>query len=1609
MCIFTADYAGREVMVMELKEALSNIRNYNKGLSTLSCTAIEKAFIKGINERQDYFYGFNFALDIVEQDMEAFLRSEKQFHGLLKEHGDKLCDYLLHVQEFSCNTGMVRMDVRSKDIQSYANRMMSAITAFYFFYGAGLDMKSLVYGEYRQLFYNVDFSSVIASELFAQNEVVIQLCKDVMLSENNTAVLTRDVIIAIEKSHNEELWELLGKLLIAASLQEGLRQSILESADEFQLGCFMMLQDIIVEKNLLRFSSVQRSVLTWIGIGFDLVKEKDVKLIFDMVYRFYRDETLRKEALGKDPLQTYLALYVQGAKQLEIAMREAENLLQSGERVLVASALVYMKLTMQFDCMKYCDFLTIYQEDEWITALYLSEFSRYVKPKISKKEDASFLFDHIERFVSTMKATQTYASQGFAWFSITLQKNSLCNALYQLLLISKETSHIERFLPYVSSSLYYKDMQEFMKQLFPKVGIEAKKSFLLKEIISANTKLQKQIEAIYLETSLNEADILLLEERLKSKNAKARASIVRILAAQKEDQIKASYERLLASKQKTIQDCALELQGKAESVLGKQKKMTAVMHDESEGFGFYIPQKSYTYQPVQCLQMSKKGLFRKEVIDVSKLFPMSKHKAMNYFETWSKRLVAMEEEEYYTGSEYRQLKSGYLFPVDYQKKSIEALPFAKQWIAFFEEDHLSDAELFQVCFLLEACHDEEDLSSMIQGCSDFYTIRYTELSKLPYLTIIERIHSYYCMDHTASRTEFALGLWELVIHYCKRNYYNFRLYSKEIQKRSVSSLRSMMYLSRCIELTSSDDAQFVRIFPIYAQAYGKFHLESDQDVHNKFNIDPLILTRAYLLGCIQKEELLEQLLTTHEPKQQYYYWGSDGRSQLFSAYSNAYFEGRGIRGKPHMDMSEYHSMASPEVILCLRELLDEVCGTLLAMEAGRLNEETPVTRLVKQLYVINGATHLINALSIVDKEELKRHEGGDDRVSVFTDVIRRCYPIMEEDSAALLQEAGISEQRLVEVAMLAPQWIAIINEVLQWPGFQDACFYFIAHMKSYDYQQKKAEIARFTDIEPEDLNDGAFDMDWCKRVYEQLGPKRFQMIYRSAKFLCENSFHTRARKYADACLALVDKESLLIQAREKRNKDALNAYCIYPIENDADLLKRYLYVQQFIKEARKFGAQRQQSEKRAAAMALVNLARNSRFESETRLSWMMESEMIAQNAHYLKPQQIMDVEVWISIDEQGHNEIKVSKKGKQQKSIPAALKKNETILEIKEVHQQWNEQYRRSRAMLQQAMEDRSYFGQEEVHVMAKNPIVAPMLSKLILISEDHLGFYQDGRLQGIIESYPIKDQIRIAHTYDLYRLEQWADYQKLLFTQQLVQPFKQVFRELYLKLEDELDQTNTKRYSGYQIQPKKASATLKTRKWNVSYESGLERIYYKDDVVVNLYADADWFAPSDIEAPSIDYVSFSSRNSYQGKKIRDIDDIVFSETMRDIDLAVSTAYVGGVDPTTSFSTMQLRHTIISYTCELMKLDNIHIQDHFVNIKGVLNDYSVHLGSGMIHQAHGGALHIIPVFSGQRGKVFLPFLDEDPKTAEILSKVLLLAKDGAIKDPSILSQIMTRS
>ena len=89
----------------------------------------------------------------------------------------------------------------------------------------------------------------------------------------------------------------------------------------------------------------------------------------------------------------------------------------------------------------------------------------------------------------------------------------------------------------------------------------------------------------------------------------------------------------------------------------------------------------------------------------------------------------------------------------------------------------------------------------------------------------------------------------------------------------------------------------------------------------------------------------------------------------------------------------------------------------------------------------------------------------------------------------------------------------------------------------------------------------------------------------------------------------------------------------------------------------------------------------------------------------------------------------------------------------------------------------------------------------------------------------PIKDdtRLRIAHANDLFEGGEWDRWQHECFEASRVQPFKQVFRELYLPTAQEKTATVSRRYQGHQIQRSQSMALFAARGWRVPMEVGDE------------------------------------------------------------------------------------------------------------------------------------------------------------------------------------------
>lgn len=701
------------------------------------------------------------------------------------------------------------------------------------------------------------------------------------------------------------------------------------------------------------------------------------------------------------------------------------------------------------------------------------------------------------------------------------------------------------------------------------------------------------------------------------------------------------------------------------------------------------------------------------------------------------------------------------------------------------------------------------------------------------------------------------------------------------------------------------------------------------------------------------------------------------------------------------------------------ECYDNIAPLVLDRELVRGDTETEYSKALLSMRRIYGIRYFVRILLALGNDALDRsiyyyYGYGNRAVSKkesLSHLLCICIPDPKDGDAKeqakelkkLVKGTDIKESRLIEAGLYSPEWLPVINEYLGWDGFISGCYYFMAHMNEKFDDKKAAMIAKYTPLTEEELNIGAFDIDWFKEVYGLLGDKHFNEIYKAAKYISDGAKHTRARKYSDAAVGKMDAKETEKQIEDKRNKDLLMAYALIPAEGK-EIKNRYAFIQNFLKGSKQFGAQRRASEKAAAEMAVKNLAKASGYDDDMRFTLKMEREISSELLGFFTPHEIGEYTLYLEADEEGKVSVAAEKAGKKLKSLPSAIKKDEYALDIQEAKKSFTEQYRRTKKMLEEAMENETQYLAEEILDLSSDPVSGAIVNRLLYksVDSDFFGFAADIKEVGSKAG----ERFLVAHPYHLWKAGRWHEFQKICFEKEIRQPFKQIFRELYIKTDDEMQQVKSERYAGNQINPKITVGTLKNRRWVADAEEGLQKVYYKENLIATIYALADWFSPSDIEAPTLEWVAFYDRKTFKEKPISEIPDIIFSEVMRDVDLAVSVAHAGEIDPEMSHSTIEMRKAIAEFVIPMFKLKNVTFTDSHALIKGERGNYSVHLGSGVIHQEGGTMINVLPVHSQQRGRIFLPFVDDDPKTAEVLSKIIFFAEDQKIKDPYILEQLV---
>ncbi|MEF7496709.1 DUF4132 domain-containing protein [Lysinibacillus sphaericus] len=1527
------------------------------------------------------------------------------------------------------------------------------------------------------------FEQLLAEELSLENPIIEEKIESILFDEHRSSFFGHPLIRGIFKSSNSRMHEALGKLLVAAARQEGLRQAIVENIDHGNLDAQLKMMKLIQEHQLTRFSSVIRAVDTWMGLGYSSFEnQKITEEVLSLAIQAMEDDHFKEQLLKSErTIDIYVALWATSTKDYTKLELLLADLLKRDKHIQLTTLAFLKNLSKISFTAPFVKELILTTKDIELFAFAWNNFihaNHYINSEYARDNEWEKTLQGFMKENSQLQGIEYPLFEQLEWAKNEMTKDGLSITGKPLSFVFVHLSFEDLISTQIILAHYLQDEELFQRIIarsdaYPpssRIGLlniycldpitQGQREFLfnsLRDRSSINRSLAlKKIHAL----TPTQEEIAKIEDLLANKSGALRKEAISLLKVQPQDHVLQSAERLIKDNKQLKRLGGLELLLEASkdynlaneqitalcSLLPKITKNEQVFleqlvardvpeYNESNGFGLYTPHAPISYDSItnSSIKMNSEEpwqqlipLYVQTPTPIEKFFQYDLDKLLFKLEQLIHILDEYADFEYETfqwndtkmtttlGQKYSILAT----KTDSQRHaSLDVYPIPEaivQWIqsSSFSSEDLAYFNFYSHLSEYPAAHDlSEAAHVLIQPFFQYEEIKkyVAQFNSLKYHYTLQQIFSVLSQDiknisgettlhteavsllerHTPAFNSFnqAAGIVLQLLHQIPADQWQVNVRDKGYYYyQSTSTIIDLDIIEAFVDRLSNYATyeDYAKMLAINEELTKRMQKENYSPI--LYDLSLFQYLDAFKAGLLKQDHLYEAIFT------------NTLASEIFT--------------EPSKLLDRYQSFDDLTDFLAIR---NEAIDRILAIELKRGDTPTAVTKLASSIAYFEGIDYFLQILQALDGEKLSRGYiwQAETKKDVFSRLLTSCYPKKEETAQQLKeawQKTEISKERLIEAMMYNQHWIDLVSEVIDWEGLKESAWYFIAHTTDSLSDFAKDQIALFSSITAEDFGDGAFDLAWFQSAYQTLGSKKFKVVYDAAKYASEGANHRRAQLYADTAIGKLSPKPLMKEIQEKRNKDKLRALGLIPLKSadDKDALDRYQFIQQFLKESKQFGAQRRASEARAASIALENLARNAGDGEATRFIWRMELSAFNDIQHLFKAQPIEQITAHLQIEEDATITIIVEKDGKRLKNIPTALKKHADVVTLQEARKDLQEQYKRARPALEQAMALETIFSAEELINLLAHPILAPLLQKLVFISGEHVGMITPEGLQvlsGNVVNLAPTTTLMIAHPYHLLESGQWRQWQAYMFEHKIQQPFKQVFRELYLINADEKGRKQSLRYAGHQVNPSQTVALLKTRGWQISYETGPRKVNYKENIVASLYAQADWFTPAEIEAPTIEGVYFYNRLTGKDIVLDDIPAAIFSEVMRDMDLVVSVAHVGGVDPEASHSTVDMRSIIVEELAKLLKLSNVETKKQHVLIEGKLASYSLHLGSGIVHQVGGSMIPIVAVPSQHRGRIFLPMVDDDPRTAEIMAKLLLLSEDTKIKDPAILAHM----
>jgi HEAT repeat protein len=1456
---------------------------------------------------------------------------------------------------------------------------------------------------------------------------------DILISSANgtheIGAMGRHVVRGLLCASRPEGWEFMERMLLAAQREEGLRQVILESIDESHPQAFRRLLRIIVEHNLSRFSSAIRAFDTWFGLALESVSQKTVNQILAKVLSYLDSPANQKAAIENGtPEDAYFALWATAFDNALEALPVAIQLRQSKElerRFIATHFLAQTQLEQSFN-----ELLDALEDEDLrivsraVISLRYAHYGLYYDPNLLASSD---LFERLERLLSRLPHRQNALKPlVWDWMQMSLDREVILDILIDCL-GERGPKPLIPYLPLMNPG----DRARVARLLNGSKHKDAETMQVLLKLVGDSSSHVRETALLSMQGyPLKEEQVLYLEGLLSRRAEDLRRGIIQLLLGLPDAHLKASLKKLLNQRNESQRLAALELLRECKlkkrlleacelltreytqrSNLTEGEKRFLEERKEIEkvsfanALGLMDPQNRTRAEPIQATK-AKVTLISDAAVACLKSLDELVEEHRN------------DQVEFYRGDRKTtellgNIRSPWMFASyharHWQPEMYSNLPLQEVWEEWLQarSRDLRDEdgfELIRALALIDLIEFRWRGNSRAQPEIPTHIQNHFSLNadlQLNYQAIVRAVLGWTAWTHSVEgETNFILDALEESVSRIPQaeiaactNHYGIRQY-RDLPRQKLVYL-SIAHLHRTLRPATWNDQHHVRLWKIVRWL--------DEPAPRIPRHPPMIedALNAFQAGAATRDDLFDLFLG---PSVQ------EGYHQLLWQFSK--------RG-PNLMIEKYP---------VLREIIDACRERILEVESQRGDLPTAASAPARQIQSVPGVRNLFRLLRALGKANFERGYGyGQSRSAVLSHLIRCSYPLETdtlEDFVGQTQAHNISERRLVELAVYAPQWSRFVQQTINWNQLSEAVWWLYAHTKARRWYferelqaERAARISEYTPLPMDRLGDGAVDIAWFHRIYAALGKESWQKVYRAAEYASGGRGHTRPRLFADAVLGKLSPENVIERIHQKRHQDSVRALGLIPLldakEAQSEALHRYEVMQDFLRTSKKFGSQRQASEKLAVSIGMENLARTAGYRDPQRLEWAMEVEAISDLAQGPAVLTVEDVSVSLSIDDLGEPRLKITKKGKSLKAIPRDLKKDERISILVERKQKLKRQLSRMRLSLEEAMCRGDSFSGEELAGLFHHPMLKAMVEQLVFISNNGMGFpIKNGKAlfhyTGQESTITLEDTLRIAHPVDLLQNKDWHEWQHDCFVAERIQPFKQIFRELYVLTSTEKEEGNSsRRYAGQQVNPRQAMALFGTRGWVADPAAGIQKTFHDVGISVRIGFLGTAFTPAEVDGSTIEWLVFTNRDDWKPIPLESIPPRIFSEVMRDVDLVVSVAHAGGVDPEASASSIESRSALIRETCTLLNLANVQMFNHHALVNGKIGHYNVHLGSGVVHKQPGGALCIIPVHSQHRGRLFLPFVDNDPKTAEVVSKVLLLARDDQIKDPTILEQILS--